>query len=115
MNTRRPPAATRRAKSLRGNQTDAEWRLWQALRRRRFAGYKFRRQHPLGNYIVDFVCYEKKLIVEADGGQHAEQTQYDSDRTRWLESQGFKVLRFWNNEILANTESVLEVIHKEIG
>jgi len=77
-------------------------------------GNRFRRQQPIAPYIVDFVCFEKKLIVELDGGQHAEQSAYDAERTTWLESQGFRVLRFWNNQILMEIEAVKEVIWKEL-
>lgn len=97
-------------KALRSSQTDAERLLWYHLRRRHLQGFKFRRQHILEGYIVDFVCLEKKLIVEADGSQHADQKAYDNQRTQILENQGFTVLRFWNNEILTNIEGVLEVI-----
>src|SRR3990167_9076020 len=97
-------------KTLRTNQTDAESRLWYHLRDRRFQGWKFRRQHILQGYIVDFVCLERKLVIELDGGQHAEQEAYDTRRTRVLEKDGFKVIRFWNNEVLTNTEGVLEMI-----
>ncbi len=98
------------AKMLRANMTDAERILWQQLRAKRFAGFKFKRQEPLGRYIVDFVCYEAKLIVELDGGQHQDLTAQDAVRDDWLESQGFSVLRFWNNEFLTNQDGVLEVI-----
>jgi very-short-patch-repair endonuclease len=81
------------ASHLRTNQTDAEKRLWQALRNRQLAGFKFRRQFPLPPYIADFVCLECRLIVEVDGGQHVEQQEYDDERTRVLLSQGFRVLR----------------------
>ena len=80
------------------------------FRDRRLCGYKFRRQVPIGPYIVDFVCYRSKLIVEVDGGQHQEQGQYDDIRTEWLESEGFTVLRFWNNDVLENRAGVLEKI-----
>ena len=99
-----------RARALRGGMTDAEQRLWRALRRRRFAGLKFRRQRPLGRYIVDFVCLERGLIVELDGGQHAEQVVYDRQRDAWLSAQGFVVLRFWNHDVLQQTDTVLERI-----
>lgn len=99
-----------RAKSLRGHMSDAEQRLWQALRGRQLGGYKFRRQQPLGDYIVDFVCTRPKLVVEADGGQHAMQVEYDRTRSRYLQAQGFTVLRFWNHDILQQTENVLEQI-----
>jgi adenine-specific DNA-methyltransferase len=92
----------------------AEKILWYYLRQKQIKNAKFRRQHIIGKYIVDFVCLPKRLIVEVDGGQQASQERYDAHRTRWLESQGFKVLRFWNNEVLANTELVLEIIVKHL-
>jgi len=95
------------AKSLRSNQTEAEQRLWYHLRANRFMGLKFKRQKPIGNYIVDFVCLEQKLVIEVDGGQHAEQVAYDRQRDEWLRSQGFTVLRFWNNEVTQQLEGVL--------
>jgi len=97
-------------KKLRVHQTDAENTLWHHLRDRRFHAWKFRRQHIFENYIVDFVCLEQKLIIEVDGGQHAHQEAYDAQRTRYLESCGFTVMRFWNNDVLTNTEGVLEEI-----
>ncbi len=99
-----------KAKELRQNRTDAEKRLWGRLRRKRIDGFRFRQQASIGKYIVDFVCFEAKLVVELDGGQHAEQAEYDDKRTEWLESQGFRVLRFWNNEIFRNIEGVEEVV-----
>jgi very-short-patch-repair endonuclease len=84
------------AKSLRSNQTEAEARLWYHLRAHRFMGLKFKRQKPVGRYIADFVCWERRLIIELDGGQHAEQVTYDGQRDAWLRSQGYTVLRFWN-------------------
>ena len=84
--------------------------MWYLLRNRRLAGYKFRRQAPIGKYIVDFLCYERRLIIELDGGQHQEQADYDNERTRWLESTGFRVIRFWNNEMLQETDGVQEAI-----
>ena len=103
-----------RARQLRKNQTDAEKSLWQHLRRRQIDGWRFRRQHPIGNYIVDFFCFEKGLVVEIDGGQHSEQVDYDEERTKWLESQGYRVLRFWNNEVLREIEAVKQVIWEEL-
>ena len=102
------------AKNLRKRTTDTERRLWQYLRAKRFAGLKFRRQEPIGPYIVDFVCFEKKVIVELDGGQHAlrAEVENDSRRNQWFESQGYTVLRFWDNEVFANVQEVLEVIWK---
>ena len=98
-----------RARAMRGAPTEAELRLWRLLRDRRLSGFKFRRQVPLGTYIVDFFCVGAKLIVEADGSQHAESLR-DKARDAYLESQGWKVLRFWNNEVLQNREGVLETI-----
>jgi len=100
------------AKKLRKSLTEAERLLWSYLRNRQL-GVKFRRQEPIGRYIVDFVCFEKRLVVEVDGGQHG--GSYDDERDRWLNMQGFRVLRFWNNEVLKNIEGVLEVIGKELG
>ncbi len=97
------------AKQLRRNMTDAEKLLWYHLRAHRFAEAKFKRQQPLGNYIVDFVCFEAKLVIEVDGGQHFDNTQ-DMQRDEWLRGQGFEVMRFWNNEVLGQTESVMEKI-----
>jgi very-short-patch-repair endonuclease len=96
------------AKNLRKRSTDAERYLWKHLRSKQIEGLKFRRQEPIGKYIVDFVCYEKAVIVEADGGQHSEAV--DSERDAWLRSQGFSVLRFWNHEVITNIEGVLEMI-----
>ena len=106
-----------RAKQLRTNSTDAERQLWRVLRSRQLAGHKFRRQQPLGGFIVDFVCFEKRLVVEVDGGQHNEplQAANDSERSTWLEQQGFRVLRFWNHEILREIESVKETIARALG
>lgn len=98
------------AKSLRRTMTDAEQKLWYHLRAHRFMGRKFKRQKPLGRYVVDFVCLEEKLIIELDGGQHAENLEYDQERDSWLRSQGYTVLRFWNNELMNETEGVLERI-----
>ena len=99
-----------RAKKLRQNMSEAETRLWHHLRAGRLNGYKFRRQQPMGNYIVDFVCVTPKLIIEADGGQHAEQAKYDQARSLYLNDLGFTVLRFWNDEILRQTDEVLAEI-----
>lgn len=98
------------AKLLRKNSTDVERLLWRYLRAGRFAGHKFRRQQPVGSYVVDFVCFEAKLVIELDGGQHAEQLDYDCRRNRWLADQGFRVLRFWNNEMTENMDGVLQCI-----
>jgi len=97
------------ARSLRSNQTDAEQRLWKLLRANRLEGWKFRRQFPIGRYIVDFACPAAKLIVEADGGQHNE-SAHDVVRDRWLAGEGWKVIRFWNTDILTNEEGVLSAV-----
>ena len=98
------------AKKLRRNQTDVEKILWYRLRGRQIGGYKFRRQHQIENFIADFACPERMLIVEIDGGQHNDQAQRDSTRTATLASMGYRVLRFWNNEVAEDIEAVLEVI-----
>ena len=99
-----------KARVLRKNMADAEQHMWQYLRRRQISAYKFRRQFPIGQYVVDFVCLETKLVIEIDGGQHSEQQEYDGKRTSFLESNGFRVVRFWNNEVLTETGAVLGVI-----
>ena len=98
------------AKILRKRLTDAEKLMWRHLRGKQLEGFKFRRQEPIGNYVADFVCYEKRIIVEVDGSQHC--SEKDHERDRWFEGQGFKVIRFWNSEVLKNTEGVWEVIRK---
>jgi very-short-patch-repair endonuclease len=95
------------ARRLRENQTDAERKLWAKLRDRRLQDAKFRRQHPIGIYIVDFCCPEAKLVIELDGGQHATCPEADATRTTFLQREGYRVLRFWNNDVLANVEGVL--------
>ena len=95
--------------------TDCEYRLWYYLRARRFQGCKFRRQVPLGPYIVDFLCEKSRLIVEVDGGQHAERVRHDAARSEWLVAQGYRVLRFWNNDVLENIEGVLETLLAELA
>src|SRR5438552_18718795 len=99
-----------RAKELRHDQTEAETFVWSQLRGRRFSGFKFRRQVPLGNYIVDFVCLDRRVIVELDGGQHNETAarSYDARRDAWLRSQGFEVLRFWNSDVFEEWEGLAE-------
>ncbi|MYD50809.1 MAG: endonuclease domain-containing protein [Dehalococcoidia bacterium] len=99
-----------RARELRKQSTDAERLLWSRLRDRRLMGLKFRRQSPIGRYVVDFVCYEHNLIVEIDGGHHQEQRASDLRRTEWLNSCGFSVIRYWNNQVLEDMDSVLESI-----
>jgi very-short-patch-repair endonuclease len=103
------------AKIMRANQTEAEKRLWYHLRAHRFMGLKFKRQKPMGRYIVDFVCMERRLIIEIDGGQHAERVKYDQHRDAWLRGQGYMVLRFWNNEIMLQLEEVLEQIRHALS
>jgi very-short-patch-repair endonuclease len=100
---------TFQARRLRRNSTDAELRLWNRLRSRAIDGCKFVRQEPIGPYVVDFVCRERRLVIEVDGGQHNES---DADRIRdqWLRNRNYRVLRFWNNDVLSNTNGVLETI-----
>jgi len=99
------------ARKLRSTLTDAESRLWLRLRRRQLDGFRFRRQQPIGRYVVDFFCPDAKLIVEVDGGQHAADT---GARTRWLEGRGYRVVRFWNNDVLGNTDGVVEKIREAL-
>lgn len=98
------------AQRLRTTQTDAESRLWHQLCNRQLLGHKFRRQLPVGPYVADFACVERGLIVELDGGQHVERAEADEIRTKTLASHGFRVLRFWNDQVLRETEAVLEAI-----
>ena len=102
------------ARRLRRNLTDAERKLWFHLRNRALMGCKFRRQQPIGPYVADFVCFERGLIVEADGGQHSD-VRADECRTCYLRSHGYRVLRFWNNDVLTRTEAVLEQIHATLA
>ncbi len=101
---------------LRRNQTDAEEALWARLRNRQLEGARFRRQHPIGPYIVDFVNLAAKLVIELDGGQHnvSPTAERDAERTAWLNSEGYRVLRFWNNDVLSNIDGVLEVIRSAL-
>jgi len=101
------------AKKLRTNSTDTEKYLWKYLRGRQLEGFKFRRQHLIGKYIVDFINLERKIIIEVDGGQHLENKK-DKLRDRWLEEQGYGILRFWDNEVLTNIEGVMESIRKKL-
>ncbi len=103
-----------RARHLRKNMTDAEQKLWQNVRQRQLNGLKFRRQVIVGEYIVDFACFEAKLIIELDDGQHAENTHYDDKRTQYLTQQGFQVVRFWNHEVLNQLDAVLERVLKKL-
>ena len=101
---------TEKAKILRKNLTSQEQKIWNFLRTRTFYGLQFRRQYPIGNYIVDFICREKKLIIEIDGGQHNETKNctYDNLRTKFLESLGFRVIRYWNSDIDNNIEGIFQ-------
>jgi len=107
---------THLAKGLRKKSTDAEKLLWSRLRAGRCEGMKFRRQHPVGQYIVDFVCLERKLIIELDGGQHALPGEAWKDRQRdaWLEKEGYTVVRFWDNEVLMNRNGILDAIMERL-
>ncbi len=105
-----PQPVIKMAKTLRKKSTEVEMLLWKHLRAKQSERIKFRRQQPIGKYIVDFVCFEKKVIIELDGGQHSVEPEKDKERDKWLNVQGFKVLRFWNNEVLTNIQGVLEVI-----
>lgn len=98
------------ARRLRREQTDAERKLWSKLRDRRLCGAKFRRQHPIGSFVADFCCIETKLIIELDGGQHVENADADDERTSYLAGQGYRVLRFWDHEVLKDINAVTEVI-----
>ena len=102
------------ARDLRKNSTEAERALWYRLSRRQLEGYKFRRQQPIGRYVVDFVSFERKLVIEVDGGQHKVQKEEDKKRDNWLERNGFKVLRFWNSEMFENLEGVLNVVRRNL-
>ncbi len=101
---------TKNSRRLRKNMTDVERFLWKEIRGSQLLGYKFRRQHPIDNYIVDFVCLELKIIIELDGRHHVEQAEYDYIRSNHLMGKGFRVLRFWNNDVLYNIEGVLITI-----
>jgi very-short-patch-repair endonuclease len=102
------------ARVLRRDRTEAERVLWGLLRSRRLGGAKFRRQHPVGPFIADFACVAAMLVVEADGGQHVD-SETDVRRTEWLRGRGWRVMRFWNNQILESPEGVLEAIARELG
>jgi very-short-patch-repair endonuclease len=104
----RDPKPIKLARTLRKKESDAERKLWSKLRSRQFINLKFRRQHPIGKYIVDFVSLEKKIVIEIDGSQHMEphNSENDRQRTAWLESKGYRVIRFWNTDVLLNIEGV---------
>jgi very-short-patch-repair endonuclease len=108
--SKHPSLQQQHARELRRNSTDAEKWLWQRLRNRQLLGHKFRRQVPIGPYIVDFICLERRLLIEVDGSQHRQQEDYDEGRSQFLAMQGCRVLRYWNNEVLQQGEAVLESI-----
>lgn len=101
---------TARARALRRNSTDAERTLWKHLRKRQIAGHRFRRQHPPGRCVADFVCLERRLVVELDGGPHSLKTVYDTQRDAWLRAEGYRLLRIWNNEVFSNIQGVKTTI-----
>ena len=105
--------STARARRLRRDETAAEQAIWRLLRNRQFASLKFRRQHLIGRYFVDFYCHERRLVIEIDGGQHT--PERDQERTAYLESRGLTVLRFWNNEVRDNIEGVWDTISGALG
>ncbi|HEY0326715.1 MAG TPA: DUF559 domain-containing protein [Allosphingosinicella sp.] len=111
MAEKRLTAVTRK---LRGNATDAEALLWSRLRGRQIEGCKFVRQFPIGNAVADFACRSSRLVVELDGGQHSERTEQDAERTRNIEAHGYRVIRFWNHDVLGNIDGVLEAIRQEL-
>ncbi|MGF1627351.1 MAG: endonuclease domain-containing protein [Alphaproteobacteria bacterium] len=107
----RPDRSTRnRARALRRALTQAEKRLWLHLRGRRLAGFRFSKQAPIGRYVADFVCLSERLVVEVDGGGHTRKARSDQARDRWLEASGYRIVRFWNNDVLGNIDGVLTVI-----
>ena len=93
---------------------NAEKIIWKHLRGKRLEGFKFRRQEPIGNYVADFVCYKKRIVVELDGGQHLDAEEYDNERTHYLNCSGIQVIRFWNNDVLQKTDIVIEVIWQHL-
>lgn len=111
---RSTPKILHRAGELRKQTTPAEKKLWAALRLMREDGIHFRRQHAIGNYIVDFCAPRRKLIIELDGSQHLDQQEYDAERTKYLELRGYQVLRFWNHEVMNHVDEVLNVIWKVV-
>ena len=109
------PKMQQRAGELRQNQTEAEAKLWSRLRAHRMAGVQFRRQHAIGNYIVDFCSPRRKLVIELDGSQHLDQAEYDLKRTQYLEAKGYRVLRSWNRDVMSNIDAVLNTIWNELN
>ena len=112
---RLPPHIKQFSRTLRSEMTDAEAYLWRHLRARQLHGLKFRRQHPVGNFILDFACIEAKLAIEIDGGQHHVLQHEDTQRSLILEAHGWKVLRFWNNEVLQNISGVVAMIERVLA
>ena len=106
---------SRKNSPVRKEPTDAEKKLWQLLRRKQLDGYRFRRQVPIGPFIVDFACLAERLVIEVDGGQHAVEADKDARRTRWLEEKGLRVVRFWNNQVLGHPEGVIQVIQSALA
>jgi very-short-patch-repair endonuclease len=115
MHKRTTPKIFKRAKELRRDMTPVELKLHAHLRAHRMGGVHFRPQHAIGNYIVDFCAPRKKLIIELDGSQHLEQEEYDEERSAFLKSKGYRVLRFWNNDVMNNIDSVLRVIYEALN
>jgi len=111
--TKTNPTTLSRARQMRRQPAEPEKRVWYHLQRKQLGGFKFRRQQPIGRFIVDFYCYEVKLVVELDGNSHFSQDEYDESPTEWLESQGYRVIRFTNVEVMTNMEGVLRVILSE--
>ncbi|MBF0309479.1 MAG: endonuclease domain-containing protein [Magnetococcales bacterium] len=109
-----PPELLEFARRLRKNSTDAEILLWRLLRGRQIAEVKFRRQYPIPPYVLDFYCHELHLAIELDGGQHLERQQHDLSREAFLKERGVRILRYWNNQLLQETEAVLEAIYREV-
>ncbi len=109
------PKLTKHSRQLRKGMTDVEQLLWHKIRGRQLLNARFRRQHPLGVYIVDFICCEHKLIIELDGSQHKNQKPYDDKRDQWLTTQDYTVLRFWNNDVINNMEGILETIYHNLS
>jgi len=103
------------ARMLRQRSTKAEKVLWRKLSSRQLEGYKFRRQQPIGPYIVDFVNFEEGIIIELDGGQHATDRERDTEREDWLKGEGFQIIRFWNNDVFQNLDGVLETIRRKLN
>ncbi|WP_146910380.1 endonuclease domain-containing protein [Arenimonas daejeonensis] len=108
------PGIRQFARTLRNSSTDAERRLWRHLRNRQLLGLRFRRQHPIVGFIADFACVEARLVIELDGGQHADAREYDLRRTEILEGAGYRVLRFWNHDVLLKTDDVLAEIFRQV-